>query len=255
MNLLMRVRNVLGLSSPARAGLAWPACAIALAVPIGVSVVSAGLVSNPATAAGQPIVRSASKPVALDGEGGGKPGNEDTRNLQHRRSAILHRAVLEGSAIFARIHPGDRAELAVEVGEVFEAAFLRGKAEISLALIDAVDNLERALAAAGVNPDGEDALGGASDTGAESSEESAGAGSDGLAHGVLLVFRGLQETLGQMGMEAVNPKGEKFDPRLHEALSAVAADGAESGTVIEVMQKGYRLGEQLVRPARVVVSA
>ena len=142
-----------------------------------------------------------------------------------------------------------------------QAAFLRGKAEISLALIDAVDNLERALAAAGVDPDGEDSLSGeASDADTESDAatgEDTGAGSgqvSGLAHGVLLVFRGLQETLGQMGIEAVNPKGEKFDPQLHEALSTVAADGAESGAIVEVMQKGYRLGEQLVRPARVVVA-
>jgi molecular chaperone GrpE len=52
----------------------------------------------------------------------------------------------------------------------------------------------------------------------------------------------------------VDPTGERFDPNLHEALSTVAADGAEAGTVVETMQKGYRLGDQLVRPARVVVA-
>jgi molecular chaperone GrpE len=70
----------------------------------------------------------------------------------------------------------------------------------------------------------------------------------------LLVFRSLRDSLGRQGVEAVDPKGEKFDPTVHEALSTVAAEGVESGTVVEVLQKGYRLGEQLVRPARVVVS-
>ncbi len=77
---------------------------------------------------------------------------------------------------------------------------------------------------------------------------------DGLAHGVLLVFRSLRDSLGRNGVEAVDPTGEKFDPMVHEALSTVAAEGTESGTVVEVMQKGYKLGEQLIRPARVVVS-
>ena len=64
----------------------------------------------------------------------------------------------------------------------------------------------------------------------------------------------LRETLSRNGVEAVDPKGEKFDPDVHEALSMMPVEGAESGTVVEVMQKGYRLGEQLIRPARVVVS-
>ncbi len=51
------------------------------------------------------------------------------------------------------------------------------------------------------------------------------------------------------------PKGEKFDPNRHEALSTQPVEGAESGTVVEVLQKGYVLGDQLVRPARVVVSS
>ena len=75
-----------------------------------------------------------------------------------------------------------------------------------------------------------------------------------MAHGVLLVFRGLRETLARNGVEAVDPEGEKFDPLWHEALSTVAIEGAEPGTVVETMQKGYKLGEQLVRPARVVGS-
>jgi molecular chaperone GrpE len=115
-----------------------------------------------------------------------------------------------------------------------QAAGARGKAEAIRDVVPVLDDLERALAAAGLDPEGDS--------------------EDPLAHGVLLVFRGLRETLGRNGVEAVDPKGEKFDPQVHEALSTQPADGVESGVVVETMQKGYRLGEQLIRPARVVVS-
>jgi molecular chaperone GrpE len=115
-----------------------------------------------------------------------------------------------------------------------QAAAGRGKAEVIREVVPVLDDLERALQAAGLDPEGDS--------------------DDGLAHGVLLVFRSLREALTRNGVEAVDPKGEKFDPQLHEALSTQPADGVESGTVLEVMQKGYRLGEQLIRPARVVVA-
>ena len=115
-----------------------------------------------------------------------------------------------------------------------QAASVRGKAQIAIEVLPAVDDLERALQAAGLDPEGDS--------------------EDGLAHGVLLVFRGLRETLTRNGIEAVDPRGEKFDPTQHEALSTLAVEGTEPGVVVEVMQKGYRLGEQLIRPARVVVS-
>jgi molecular chaperone GrpE len=111
-----------------------------------------------------------------------------------------------------------------------QAAQARGKAEVAREVIDAVDNLERAL-------------------------EAGGEDGDGLRSGVEMVLGNLRETLRRHGIEAVDPKGEKFDPNQHEALSTMPVEGTESGTVVEVMQKGYRMGEQLVRPARVVVSA
>jgi len=115
-----------------------------------------------------------------------------------------------------------------------QAAGARGKGELLRDVVPVLDDLERAIQAAGLDPEGDS--------------------EDGLSHGVLLVFRSLRDSLTRNGVEAVDPKGEKFDPMAHEALSTVPADGVESGVVVEVMQKGYRLGEQLIRPARVVVS-
>jgi molecular chaperone GrpE len=114
------------------------------------------------------------------------------------------------------------------------AAGARGKAEVLRDVLPVLDDLERALQVAGLDPEGDS--------------------DDGLAHGVLLVFRSLREALARNGIEAVDPTGERFDPNLHEALSAQPADGVESGVVVETMQKGYKLGEQLIRPARVVVA-
>jgi len=124
-----------------------------------------------------------------------------------------------------------RKRMAAEV----QAAGVRGKGQLAQEVVPALDDLERAIEAAGLDPEGDS--------------------EDGLAHGVLLVFRSLREGLKRNGIAAVDPKGEKFDPNQHEALSTLPGpEGTESGTVLEVLQKGYRLDEQLIRPARVVVS-
>ena len=115
-----------------------------------------------------------------------------------------------------------------------QASNARGKSDVIREVVPVLDDLERAIQAAGLDPEGDS--------------------EDGLAHGVLLVFRSLRDSLSRNGVEAVDPKGEKFDPMAHEALSTQSVEGVEPGTVVEVLQKGYRLGEQLVRPARVVVS-
>jgi molecular chaperone GrpE len=114
------------------------------------------------------------------------------------------------------------------------AANARGKADLIREVVPVLDDLERALQAAGLDPEGDSP--------------------DGLAHGVLLVFRSLREALGRNGVEPVDPGGEPFDPQEHEAISTLPGSGAEPGTVVEVVQKGYRFGDQLIRPARVVVA-
>ena len=81
-------------------------------------------------------------------------------------------------------------------------------------------------------------------------------GGDGLAAGVELVRKELVAALTAAGIEPIDPTGEKFDPNLHEALSSrPAVDGEEAGVVAETLQRGYRLGETLIRPARVVVTS
>jgi molecular chaperone GrpE len=105
----------------------------------------------------------------------------------------------------------------------------RGKAALARELVPSIDSLERALAAV---------------------EE----GSD-IARGVELVHSELQATLARAGVESYDPTGERFDPKLHEAISTRPAGAElEPGTVAETLERGYRLDGQVLRPARVVVS-
>jgi molecular chaperone GrpE len=117
-----------------------------------------------------------------------------------------------------------------------QAAHLRGKAEVAQGLIGVIDNLERALEAAGIDPLAEDGP-----------DES-------LAQGVLLTYRELKGALESAGVETYDPTGQRFDPAWHEALQTRPADSTTPGTVVEVLQKGFRLDGQVLRAARVVVS-
>jgi molecular chaperone GrpE len=74
-----------------------------------------------------------------------------------------------------------------------------------------------------------------------------------LEEGVRLVQRELAAALQREGLAEIDTDGQ-FDPHVHEALLSQPSD-AQEGSVIEVVQKGYRLGDRVVRPARVVVAA
>lgn len=72
--------------------------------------------------------------------------------------------------------------------------------------------------------------------------------------GVQLILRRLQKVLEQIGVERIEPRGEPFDPRVHEAIARHETDDVPAGQVIEVYQPGYKLAERLLRPATVVVA-
>jgi molecular chaperone GrpE len=74
-----------------------------------------------------------------------------------------------------------------------------------------------------------------------------------LEEGVQLVHRSLAGLLERHGLTEIDTDGA-FDPHIHEALLAQPGEGAEEGAVLQVLQKGYRLGDRVVRPARVIVA-
>jgi molecular chaperone GrpE len=96
-------------------------------------------------------------------------------------------------------------------------------------LLPVLDDLERALQAA------------------ERHEEAA------LVDGVKLVQCALRKALEKEGLAEIETEGA-FDPHVHEAVLTQPGNGKESGSVLEVLQRGYRLGDRVVRPARVIVA-
>jgi molecular chaperone GrpE len=74
-----------------------------------------------------------------------------------------------------------------------------------------------------------------------------------LVEGVRLVEQALRSALVKEGLAEI-PTGGQFDPHVHEALLAQPSEQAEPGSVLEVVQRGYRLGDKVVRPARVIVA-
>jgi molecular chaperone GrpE len=88
--------------------------------------------------------------------------------------------------------------------------------------------------------------------GLEAAEE--GGTMEALREGKALTMRMLGKVMSDHGLEVIDPRGEAFNPELHEALSMLPSDEHPANTVMDVIQKGYRLHERLIRPARVVVS-
>jgi molecular chaperone GrpE len=135
------------------------------------------------------------------------------------------------------------------------AAQDRGVAKLAKELLPAVDNLDRALeaalAAAG-NDGGPSATGRAGEPG--SAVGLADNGSNPLISGIQLVHADVIAALARVGIEPFSPEGEPFDPQHHEAIAQQPVEGAQPGTVVEVYQRGYRLGDNVLRPARVVVA-
>ena len=112
---------------------------------------------------------------------------------------------------------------------VRQEAYDDGRRDAIEKLLPVVDNLERALDAAG--------------------EESA------LRSGVEMVLRQTLETLTKMGVETIDPMGQPFDAELHNDVMQGSAEEGDPGTVCQVLQKGYRLGGRVIRHAMVKVVA
>jgi len=119
------------------------------------------------------------------------------------------------------------------------AAQDRGVAKVAKELLPALDHLEHALKAAATHP--------------TSSSDPAG-GHEDVVKGFALVRDEIVAALGRAGIQSFSPQGDPFDPNEHEAMTTMPSEDAESGTVIEVYQQGYRLNGAVLRPARVVVA-
>ncbi|HSB10671.1 MAG TPA: nucleotide exchange factor GrpE [Blastocatellia bacterium] len=116
-----------------------------------------------------------------------------------------------------------------ERGQLYQ----RGRDDVLVQFLPVVDNFERAL----------------------SSLETSEGDAEALRHGVELIHKQFKDALSKFGLEPVESVGQTFDPHLHEAVTTEATDKHKENTVIEEFQRGYKIGDRLLRPAKVKVAS
>ncbi|MBP5750748.1 MAG: nucleotide exchange factor GrpE [Firmicutes bacterium] len=102
--------------------------------------------------------------------------------------------------------------------------------KFAMGLLEVMDNFERAM------------------------EHAADSSDPKLAEGMQLILKQLQGVLEKNNVEEIEALGKPFDPNYHNAVMTEAAEGAESGTVTKVLQKGYMLNKKVIRPSMVAVA-
>lgn len=107
-----------------------------------------------------------------------------------------------------------------------EQTYSNAKGNVIAEILPVIDNLERAI-----NQDGEDF--------------------EALKKGVEMTLDGLMTTLSKIGVESYGESGENFDPNLHHAVMHIDDDGLEENVIVDVFQKGYKIGDRVIRPAMV----
>jgi molecular chaperone GrpE len=115
-----------------------------------------------------------------------------------------------------------------------EEARQYGMAEVVMSLLPGFDNLERAVSAA-------------------RQDQEAIPSATMIAEGVSMVLRQFKEALAKIGVREVQTQSLPFDPTRHEAVDIVAVPASEDGMIVGEVQRGYLLGDRLLRPAKVVV--
>ena len=108
-------------------------------------------------------------------------------------------------------------------------AYAEGRKDVAAVMLPVLDNLERAVEAA------------------------AGSQDESLKSGVELVLKQMADVYQKLDVSAIDRKGEKFDPNLENAVLQGTEDEGEPGTVCQVLQKGYRMGDKVLRHAMVKV--
>jgi molecular chaperone GrpE len=105
----------------------------------------------------------------------------------------------------------------------------RAKAELITDILGVLDDFDRAL-------------------------EALGEREDHVADGVILIVTGLKDVLKRAGLREIEVLGQRFDPQFHEAVGGVESEDVEEGFIAHVVQKGYEMNDQLLRPATVIVA-
>src|SRR5215471_4506439 len=169
---------------------------------------------------------SASEPEEVD-----DPQEDFAAKLQSQIDGLL----AEKSALYDKLLRGQaefenyRKRTERERGELYQ----HGRDDVLLQFLPVVDNFERAL----------------------SSLETSEGDAEALRHGVELIHKQFKDALSKFGLEEVEAVGQTFDPHVHEAVTTEATDKHKENTVIQEFQRGYKIGDRLLRPAKVKVAS
>ena len=161
--------------------------------------------------------------------------DEPQQDQLAQRRAQINALIAEKASLYDRLLRAQaefenyRKRVERERGELYQ----RGRDDVLLQFLPVVDNFERALS---------------------SLEESEG-DADALLRGVELIHKQFKDALSKLGLEAVEAVGQTFDPHVHEAVTTEATDKHKENTVIEEFQRGYKIGDRLLRPAKVKVAS
>lgn len=193
---------------------------------------------------GEPVATASEEPRAAASEpaGGGEPAEAapgpaadaapDERDARLASQAARIDELSRAYAALVEDNKAFRQRLERERTRVVEAE----RANVAQALLEAADDLERALAAV------------------SGAGEAQGEALRNLAEGVSLSLAGLHKRIGELGAQKIPVTGAPFDPHLAEAIDTVpVADAAQDGVVLQEIRAGYRIGERVLRPARVRV--
>lgn len=127
----------------------------------------------------------------------------------------------------------------------------RGRAEVLLEVVKVLDDVDRALTAVGEQPSDDSTT--TDDITAKDTE--AQAGGDPVVAGIRLIRARLLEILRRYGVVEIEGVGARFDPHLHHAVLQVPTGTVPDGCVAQVLERGYWLGERVLRPAKVAVAS
>jgi molecular chaperone GrpE len=178
--------------------------------------------------------------ILLDDEVGERDEAVETPNLKpsfveelEARTKAAEQKALEVQSRFDQLRKQLQAETDETRQRLNRAAderALRAKADFIAGLLAVLDNLERATEAA-----------------------ESGSQADVIAEGIKRTAAGFENALAAAGVEAIDAVGQPFDPELHEAVETVEVSPEDEGKVVAQHTRGYRIGERLLRPARVKV--
>jgi molecular chaperone GrpE len=188
------------------------------------------------TPEGDPVEREAPASDPAPAGGAAAPAEQagpDPRDARLAEQAARIEELSRAYAALVEDHKAFRQRLEREKVRVIEAE----RANVAQALLEAADDLERALAAA-----------------SKGGEDGAGGSPDPLVDGLRLSLGTLHKRIADLGAERIPVAGQRFDPRVAEAVDTVpVADVEQDGLVVEEVRAGYHIGDRVLRPARVRV--